>query len=69
MPDCRDKSDESNTLCKNYKERCNFQTGLCNWHQDKSEDSDWSVGNGQNSTDSNAPVIDHTTGTFKSYFP
>jgi hypothetical protein len=59
--DCGDQSDEVN--CTNYVERCNFETDLCNWIQDDTDNFDWSFGQGKTSTVGTGPSTDHTTGT------
>ncbi|XP_022097778.1 MAM and LDL-receptor class A domain-containing protein 1-like isoform X1 [Acanthaster planci] len=37
--DCGDNSDEAS--CDDYRERCDFELGLCNWMQDSDDDIDW----------------------------
>lgn len=59
--DCGDQSDEVN--CTNYVERCNFETDLCNWIQDDTDNFDWSFGQGKTSTVGTGPSTDHSTGT------
>lgn len=59
--DCGDQSDEKN--CTNYVERCNFETDLCNWIQDDTDNFQWSYGQGKTSTTGTGPGSDHTYGT------
>ncbi|XP_052085115.1 nephronectin-like [Mytilus californianus] len=42
---------------------CNFESGLCNWHQDKMDDGDWRIHSGPTATDKTGPDSDHTLGT------
>ncbi|XP_078572159.1 MAM and LDL-receptor class A domain-containing protein 2-like isoform X1 [Branchiostoma floridae x Branchiostoma japonicum] len=53
--DCGDRSDESD--CGNYPGRCDFQNGLCNWVQLKSDSTDWTRGLG--GSEIGAPLVDH----------
>ena len=67
--DCSDKSDEKQAICKNFKERNDFETDLGNWYQDQSDDFDWKRAQGYTSSSDTGPGFDHTTGEFvnKSY--
>ena len=42
---------------------CNFEAGLCNWHQDPTDDGDWRIHSGSTATDNTGPMHDHTYGT------
>eukprot|EP00058_Branchiostoma_floridae_P004010 XP_002589498.1 hypothetical protein BRAFLDRAFT_88357 [Branchiostoma floridae] len=53
--DCGDRSDESD--CGSYPGRCDFQNGLCNWVQLKSDSADWTRGLGGSET--GVPLVDH----------
>ncbi|XP_019621991.1 PREDICTED: MAM and LDL-receptor class A domain-containing protein 1-like [Branchiostoma belcheri] len=55
--DCGDTSDENN--CNHYPGRCNFQNGLCNWIQPKSDDTDWLRIRGSSGVSDQAPPTDH----------
>ncbi|XP_071956934.1 MAM and LDL-receptor class A domain-containing protein 2-like [Antedon mediterranea] len=59
--DCGDKSDEQS--CGAYTERCDFESDLCNWNQDKDDDFDWSWTTGETGGQGGAPGVDHTTNT------
>lgn len=59
--DCGDSSDE--TSCSNYVERCDFETDICNWIQDDSDDFNWEHQSGGTSTIGTGPRLDHTLGT------
>lgn len=63
MKDCYDGNDETSATCAAYKERCNFETGLCHWKQSTNDDFDWSRDNAKLKPDgSNIAPVDHTTG-------
>ena len=56
---CGDNTDES--TCSNV--RCNFERGLCNWHNVNEEDDfDWTRHKGSTSSFGTGPSHDHTTG-------
>lgn len=44
---------------------CNFENGLCNWHQGKLDDGDWRLHSGSTSTSNTGPTVDHTIGNGK----
>ena len=60
--DCGDNSDELSTLC-NKNTRCDFESGTCDWEQDKTDDFDWSRFKGRSPSVMTGPLRDHTTGT------
>ena len=60
--DCGDRSDEKAAICKNFKERCNFETDTCNWYQDQSDNFDWTRSNGGTSSLDTGSGTDHTLG-------
>ncbi|XP_041367445.1 MAM and LDL-receptor class A domain-containing protein 2-like [Gigantopelta aegis] len=64
--DCGDSSDELN--CGRYVERCNFETSMCNWIQDKTDDFDWTRVRGRTMTVGTGPDRDHTTGNETGYY-
>lgn len=64
--DCNDYSDE--TACSRYTERCNFETDICNWVQDDSDDFDWSWQSGGTSTVGTGPGLDHTYGNLTGHY-
>ncbi|XP_063437904.1 integumentary mucin C.1-like [Mytilus trossulus] len=47
---------------------CNFEAGLCNWHQDKMDDGDWRIHSGPTATDKTGPDSDHTLGNEKGHY-
>lgn len=55
--DCGDNSDESN--CGNYRYRCDFENGFCNWGIYRRDQ--WMVSNGYPNL-LNGPTRDHTKG-------
>lgn len=64
--DCGDNSDE--VVCSNYVERCNFETDICNWIQDDSDDFNWAYKSGGTSTIGTGPRLDHTYGTLAGHY-
>ena len=59
---CGDGSDEKLAICKNFEERCNFETDTCNWYQDQSDDFDWIRKKGRTSSAATGAEVDHTKG-------
>ncbi|XP_066302708.1 MAM and LDL-receptor class A domain-containing protein 1-like [Branchiostoma lanceolatum] len=57
--DCGDGSDESD--CGGFPGRCDFQTGLCNWVQQKDDGADWTRGRAGSET--GVPPADHNGNT------
>ncbi|XP_013393210.1 MAM and LDL-receptor class A domain-containing protein 2-like, partial [Lingula anatina] len=47
---------------------CNFQTGLCGYTQDTSDQFDWTRSNGATSSQGTGPSVDHTYGTPNGYY-
>ncbi|KAJ8050665.1 MAM and LDL-receptor class A domain-containing protein 2 [Holothuria leucospilota] len=47
---------------------CNFEQGLCLWHQDKSDDMEWTRKSGSTSSVDTGPSYDHTLGTSAGYY-
>ena len=47
---------------------CNFESNLCTWTQDKTDQFDWTRKVGSTSSSSTGPSVDHTTGTRKLLF-
>ena len=60
--DCGDESDELPATCATYKERCDFEKGLCSWTQDTDDIFDWTRDSGGTSSWLTGPGRDHTTG-------
>ena len=60
--DCGDESDELPATCATYKERCDFERGLCSWTQDSDDIFDWTRDSGGTSSWLTGPGRDHTTG-------
>ena len=60
--DCGDSSDEKDSICSSFPERCDFETGLCNWYQDKSDKFDWTRSQGGTPSYETGPGVDHTKG-------
>ena len=48
--------------CFSGDDICNFENGLCNYIQDKSDDFDWLRRYGQTPSDKTGPDTDHSTG-------
>ena len=62
--DCREGTDERPSLCKDYKERCDFATDFCQWRQMAgSGDTDWVLGHVGDVVGDIGPAVDHTTGS------
>ncbi|XP_071104753.1 MAM and LDL-receptor class A domain-containing protein 1-like [Haliotis cracherodii] len=51
-----------------YPARCDFETSLCSWTQDKGDNFDWTRSNGQTSSVETGPSRDHTRGTSLGYY-
>lgn len=69
VDDCGDGSDEKPAICSaSYKERCNFEIGLCNWYQDKDDHFDWTRKQGSTSSYKTGTGIDHTLSNSKGYY-
>eukprot|EP00795_Rhopilema_esculentum_P012712 gene12712-3431_t len=66
--DCGDGSDEGTRLCSGYKERCNFETGGCNWLQVQGDNFDWSRRRGSTGSTGTGPGTDHTRGDVLGYY-
>lgn len=66
--DCGDGTDERPSTCSNYKERCDFETDLCNWYQDADDDFNWRQRGGLQFPQGLGPQNDHTEGTSKGRF-
>ncbi|XP_070566222.1 MAM and LDL-receptor class A domain-containing protein 1-like [Ptychodera flava] len=60
--DCPDGSDESPASCGSYVERCDMESGLCNWVQDSNDHYDWQPGRGSTVSPLTGPDYDHTIG-------
>ena len=62
--DCGDGSDETASACQSFSNRCDFETGMCGYENDKLSDSfDWSPGRGESASVNTGPPNDHTTRT------
>ncbi|XP_053388508.1 CUB and sushi domain-containing protein 1-like, partial [Mercenaria mercenaria] len=48
---------------------CNFEDGLCNWHQETSDDFDWLRKSGSTPSSLTGPSSDHTTGYCENPIP
>lgn len=57
--DCGDGSDEANCSSAN---QCNFESGLCGWTQDTTDDINWTLKSGPTPTPNTGPNVDHSTG-------
>ena len=66
--DCGDNSDESLSLCRSYPVRCNFESSLCAWVQDNTDDFDWIRATDKTASIGTGPTRDHTTGTASGYY-
>ena len=60
--DCGDNSDEKPSICSNFPEKCDFESGLCNWYQDKDDKFDWTRSRGGTTSYDTGPGVDHTKG-------
>ena len=47
---------------------CDFESGLCAWSQDHTDDFDWTRDNGGTSSAGTGPSFDHTTQTTRGYY-
>lgn len=47
---------------------CTFDTDLCGWVQDKSDNFDWTKRSGTTSSTGTGPANDHTTNTPSGYY-
>ncbi|XP_072176476.1 MAM and LDL-receptor class A domain-containing protein 2-like [Diadema setosum] len=56
--DCGDNSDEAN--CDNYPGRCNFELDICEYHQDSTDDFDWTLRSHATPITGTGPYSDHT---------
>ena len=43
--------------------QCDFDTNICGWIQDRSDDFDWKRQSGQTGSSNTGPNTDHTTGS------
>ena len=59
VDNCGDGSDELNVVCTQYKDRCDFENGLCDWGRYGL--GDWKIGRGLASLVL-GPTRDHTKG-------
>ena len=59
VDDCGDGFDESDIVCSQYKDRCDFENGLCDWGRYGL--GDWKIGRGLASLVL-GPTRDHTKG-------
>lgn len=41
--DCSDGTDEEKTVCLGYTDRCNFESGFCDWVQGERDEANWTV--------------------------
>ncbi|XP_033751986.1 MAM and LDL-receptor class A domain-containing protein 1-like [Pecten maximus] len=64
--DCGDSSDEQS--CSAYPARCDFETSICSWTQDKSDNFDWTRANDHTASYGTGPSRDHTRGTAAGYY-
>ncbi|XP_077978862.1 MAM and LDL-receptor class A domain-containing protein 1-like [Glandiceps talaboti] len=64
--DCGDNSDENDSLCNSYVERCDFEVDLCNWNQETGDSIDWKLG--RQSTGGIGPGYDHTKGDSSGHY-
>lgn len=46
-----------------YPARCDFETSLCSWSQDKTDNFDWTRANDHTASYGTGPSRDHTRGT------
>lgn len=40
---------------------CNFESGVCTWTNDQTDQFDWTLGSGKTKTGGTGPTSDHTT--------
>ena len=59
--DCGDGSDETYGVCSQYKLRCDFENGMCDWGRYRRDS--WKIGEGQTSLKT-GPTRDHSKGKF-----
>lgn len=64
--DCGDGSDENTKQCGSNT-RCDFESGVCDWEQDKTDNFDWSRMKGRTPSSMTGPLRDHTTGKYGRY--
>jgi hypothetical protein len=50
-------------MSANFPGRCDFETSLCNWNQDKSDTFDWTRATDHTASGGTGPSRDHTRGT------
>merc|ERR1719494_329267 len=56
--DCGDNSDEKPSICSNFPEKCDFESGLCDWTRSRGGTTSYDTG----------PGVDHTKGTRLGYY-
>ena len=61
--DCGDLSDEKNSTCMAYPNRCDFESSLCEWVQDETDGYAWKRTSGYETLSNILPQRDHTTNT------
>lgn len=66
--DCGDRSDESNEVCQQYPERCDFETSFCHWEQEMDDDLDWMRKTGEMLAEGVGPDYDHTYGNETGFY-
>ncbi|XP_025087325.1 MAM and LDL-receptor class A domain-containing protein 1-like isoform X1 [Pomacea canaliculata] len=67
VDDCGDGTDELDYTCDDYI-RCDFETSMCGWNQDTTDNMDWSRLAGPTPTSGTGPLHDHTLGTSSGHY-
>ncbi|XP_035685696.1 MAM and LDL-receptor class A domain-containing protein 1-like [Branchiostoma floridae] len=63
---CADGSDETN--CDDILGRCDFETDLCSWQQNREDSADFTRARGADVQGQQLPVTDHTFDSFIGYY-
>ncbi|XP_025084894.1 MAM and LDL-receptor class A domain-containing protein 2-like isoform X1 [Pomacea canaliculata] len=67
VDDCGDGTDELDYTCDDYI-RCDFETSMCGWNQDVTDNLDWIRLAGPTPTSGTGPLHDHTLGTSSGHY-